>query len=108
MSVRKVRGHDNLYDIDDTAGSGADPEPQSPPLFWKMIKIKIDEDGFLWLRRGSELKVQFCQMADRPCGDYCAGFGEPKGDVVDDGDICLTICTRRLFCKPEEFLDERD
>ena len=97
MSVRKVRGHDNLYDIDDTAQREG-----------KMIKIKIDEDGFLWLRRGSKLKVQFCQlMADRSCGDYCAGFGDPKGDVVDDGDICLTICTRRLFCKPEEFLDER-
>ena len=36
MSVRKVRGHDNLYDIDVTAGSGADPEPQSPPLFGRM------------------------------------------------------------------------
>mgnify|MGYP006912929425 CR=1 FL=1 len=75
----------------------------------KMIKIKIDEDGFLWLRRGSELKEQFCQhMIECSCGDYCAGFGEPKGDVVDDGDICLTICTCRLFCKPDEFLDERD
>ena len=76
-----------------------------------MIKIKIDEDGFLWLRRGSDLKVQFCQrMADRArsCGDHCAGFGEPKVDIVDDGDICLTICSRRLFCKPDEFLDERD
>jgi len=73
-----------------------------------MIKMKIDKDGILWLRRGSDLKKQFClRMAACLCGDYCSGFGEPKVDVVDDGDICLTICTRRLFCKPEEFLDER-
>ena len=73
-----------------------------------MIKIKIDEKGCLWLRRGNELKIQYCpfqsSQIDTPCGDYCPLFGEPY--ILFD--VALKICQdRELRCKIEEFVDER-
>jgi len=74
-----------------------------------MIKIKIDEKGCLWVRRGNELKMQFCPFQnleeDVYCGDWCPLFGEPF--ILFDATI-LTICQdKELRCQTEEFVDER-
>ena len=73
-----------------------------------MIKIKIDKKGRLWLRRGNELKMQFCPFQnleeDVYCGDWCPLFDEP----VEIFDVTLRICQdRELRCQIDEFVDER-
>jgi len=71
MSVRKVRGHDNLYDIDDTAGSGADPEPQSPPRFpiKRGLKTRWITTGRMDVRPGGSV-TYFVSYQER------LGFGD--------------------------------
>jgi len=73
-----------------------------------MIKIKIDRKGCLWVRRGNELKMQFCPFQsleeDVYCGDWCPLFGEPF--ILFDA--TLKICQdKELRCQIEEFIDER-
>lgn len=49
-----------------------------------LVRGKIDEDGFLWLRRGDEHKKMLCPFDAGAvnCGDWCALFGEPWGDEL--------------------------
>ena len=72
------------------------------------MKIKIDEDGWLWLERAGKMKSQFCIHCDGDrCGDWCPAFGEPYGTET----IHLYLCREvggALQCKPEDFTDERE
>ena len=54
------------------------------------MKIKIDNNGWLWIERAGKFKAQGCSHGNEwvPCGDWCPKFGEPKIEV------------RLLFKKP--------
>lgn len=79
------------------------------------IKIKIDKDGMLKIKRGSELKYQDCPYKDElqyyhNCGDWCPKFGEPEPAYDDNpGFIAIELCDHKIIeCSEEEFLDERE
>lgn len=65
---------------------------------FKSEKIKIDEDGYLWIERAGEMKIQMCphDTSDRdsnraePCGDWCPLFGNPH--LVPSGQYLLALC----------------
>jgi len=75
--------------------------------------IQISERGFLSVKRGNQLKEQFCPFsppgdAAYPvnCGDWCPLFGEPH--VWENGDIHIDIChDKTLWCSKEKFQDLR-
>jgi hypothetical protein len=73
------------------------------------MKIKIDEFGSLWIKRGNMMKSTSCphSAATVSCGDWCPLFGEPDKIHIDD-DVwrcSLGTCDKTLF--PEEIIDER-
>ena len=74
------------------------------------MEIKIDENGFLWIKRNGFFKPQTCPYDPhspmRNCGDWCPLFGELE-DLI--GDIGFSICKKTfLFSNPRrEFSDER-
>ena len=78
-------------------------------------KIKIDEDGYLWIERGGKMKIQMCphDTSDRdscrtePCGDWCPLFGEPHFD--EDRNYCLSLCDNtEWFTDFDRFEDLRE
>ena len=68
--------------------------------------MKIDKDGWLWIRRAGMLNKQFCPMSntDVKCGDWCPLFGEPE--VVAEGVVVIEICQEKIL-RSECFTDER-
>ena len=56
------------------------------------MRGRINEDGYLLIKRGSFMKTQGCPRTQaESCGGWCPMFGEP---VYDDGKIYLAICNR--------------
>ena len=43
-----------------------------------MIEGKLNDKGFLFVKRGGKLKSQTCPNNTFQCGDWCPLFGEPK------------------------------
>jgi len=74
----------------------------------RMIKIKIDKSGFLWILRGSKLKLQSCMEKYHYCSDECPAFQEHQQDPIEDDEVILNLCCTTHICKREEFLDERE
>lgn len=75
------------------------------------MKGMIAENGYLKIKRGSNMRKQFCskivgsiRMID--CGDSCPLFGEPFVDDVKET-ISLTICENRKLVFDNDFLDKR-
>lgn len=79
------------------------------------MKGKIDNNGWLWIERGSKEKLQECPFMQRafevndiaiaPCGDWCPLFGEPKLEI-DGKSAIIEICDgKTLFL--DQFADER-
>lgn len=85
------------------------------------MKIKIDKNGGLWLRRAGKMKPQECHMRPpifldgeykiRLCSDSCPLFSEPTAETRDNHPketIELHICRGYIECRPSEFVDERE
>ena len=73
------------------------------------MKIKIDEDGWLWLERAGEMKSQFCfHDGVVQCGDWCPAFGEPQTE--DFGWLSISLCEEAgcLLVVEQDFTDERE
>ena len=81
------------------------------------MKVKIDKDGFLWIKRGNVFKPVCCPFSleneqHTQCGDWCALFDVRKeayrnpvtGETITGFVICL--CRRIYECK--ELIDERE
>lgn len=69
------------------------------------MKIKIDPDGFLKIKRGTNFKKIRCLLSeDEWCHDLCALFGEPE---VFDKSISLELCYKTLRVRKEDFENER-
>jgi len=76
------------------------------------MKIKINKDGYLLIKRGKDFSPQFCprQAGYIYCGDWCPLFGEPK--IFKDPNtkelkICLPLCEKLLECNQNTFEDQR-
>ena len=74
-----------------------------------MIRVKIDENGTLWIKRKGKLKRQYCPLQSRNvdvyCGDGCPLFSEP---IWNDLFITLELCFGKVIkCYATEFKDER-
>jgi hypothetical protein len=54
---------------------------------------KIDENGFLIVKRGNLFKDMTCPKSceEYHCGDWCALFGEPSSSIVEE-EVHLEIC----------------
>lgn len=71
------------------------------------MRIEIDEEGHLLLKRGGEMRNQFCPYQPRSlvqCGDWCPLFEEPSGI----SSIVLDLCgDKSLRCARVDFIDRR-
>lgn len=83
------------------------------------MKGKIDDKGFLHIKRGKNFKKLGCPFLNAVvddsrdgvfyafCGDWCAKFGEPdRTQGVHMGRIYIEICNQQDLVF-EEFEDER-
>ena len=74
------------------------------------LKIKIDDDGCLQMRRGKKdfdyVLCPFDRSSDVKCGDWCALFREPL-IMPNAGDVSLSLCHSLIMCGINEFADER-
>lgn len=85
------------------------------------MKIKIDNQGSLWLERVGNLKIQECPYRKHWCGDKCPKFDieyitqnienirqEKTGVLVY---ICIFLSCgtmTRYECLEKDFIDERE
>ncbi len=71
------------------------------------MTFQIDTTGTLLLRRAFGWTLAMCPlMPEKPCGDWCAMFGEPT--VTSDMTTTLELCHRTLSCPTANFQDHRD
>jgi transcription elongation factor Elf1 len=73
------------------------------------VKGKIDRDGWLWIERAGEMKIQECpyQSCTAKCGDWCPHFGELE-KIVEELTVYLYIsCGCDKTFAFGEFTDER-
>ena len=70
--------------------------------------MKIDQQGWLWLRRKGKWFQQFCPFSpvENPCGGWCPHFGEVKTYITCPGGV-LQICHGKLL-QSSNFIDERE
>ena len=69
------------------------------------MDCKIDKEGYLWMKRGVDFKIQACpHHEDCPCGDHCPMFLEPH-ESPNTGRIQLSLCQAEIIC--DNFKDER-
>lgn len=70
------------------------------------VKIKIDNNGYLDIKRGNKWRQQYCmqQQKEVPCGDHCPLFGEP---MEMGGHYSIQLCNVTLIIDGE-IIDERD
>jgi hypothetical protein len=76
----------------------------------KNIKIKINREGELFIKRGSDLKKMWCPYhgpRTHICADSCPLFGEPQLFGVEIKEVHLSLCRRLFVLKESEFIDER-
>lgn len=81
---------------------------------------KIDNDGYICIKRGKFLGRQFCPFREsgrQPCGDWCPLFGEPEPDTdpifekngattfKPNGKTVLSLCHQTLTF--DVLVDER-
>ena len=72
------------------------------------MKIKIDQDGFLRIKRGLTFRQVKCPFAkDEWCCDACALFGEPEIETDYLKIVILELCHKKLTVKAKDFEDER-
>ena len=67
-------------------------------------KIVIDGDGTLYIRRGSEMKLQKCLHSLNYCGDWCPAF---RVGTCIEGSSVVTGCCWAQVAGPGEFMDRR-
>jgi len=70
-------------------------------------KIKINTAGKLELWRKNTWVSQICIYKDKWCSHNCPAFNEPYSWPEEEGLICVEICNNVLYCKTEDFIDER-
>ena len=73
------------------------------------MRGKIDEDGFLFIkRRQFRMKRMYCRRNSGCCGDTCPLFGDPisGGSLYPKGTMLLKICERNTLVF-DQFVDER-
>jgi hypothetical protein len=71
-----------------------------------MIKVKIDEHGYLFLLRGKQYRTQYCPYAGSitfKCGDWCPLFQLN----IDSDTALLTLCRRQTAFRKDEVQDDR-
>jgi hypothetical protein len=74
------------------------------------MKIKINKEGFLKIKRGNVFKNQECPRTDSEthgmssCGDWCPLFGEPVKQTMVTS---LEICEKTFAEDNADFTDER-
>ena len=74
---------------------------------------KIGIDGNLYIERkrkiGKTCELMECMsVPERPCGDYCAGFGEPEiisWQIKEGSGAKLSLCAKTITF--DVFTDER-
>jgi hypothetical protein len=80
-----------------------------------MIKIKIDNGGFLSVERAEKLKPQYCPYQPNDfetlnehkcCGDWCPAFGIKQYDASNFA-VTLGCFSVTIRCSADDFLDER-
>lgn len=77
------------------------------------MKGRIDKNGILLIKRGSEYKAQACPFStEHYCGQRCALFGEPEETKQPKipASSCnpvasLSLCKKKLYF--DVFIDER-
>lgn len=81
-----------------------------------MIKVKINNTGYLEIRRNKSIQEQTCpfkQGKELFCGDWCPLFSEPTFSIEHRWDerniqlVHLSLCKKEFTLKTTEFLDER-
>lgn len=81
-----------------------------------LLKIKIDWRGRLYLNRAGTLVPAKCRynnpnMIEKLCTHDCALFHEPEPDLLfeysDKEYIRISLCVGSVYCKVNEFLDQR-
>lgn len=72
------------------------------------MRIEINEEGFLLLERGKEMKEQYCPYCQGiidACGDWCPHFTEP---VISLDTVFFHICSPANFrVNIKDFTDRR-
>ena len=77
------------------------------------MKIKIDNEGYLWIERKGKMKDQFCPYDSdmSHCGDWCPLFLEPSfhkaDDIVDFDNMEIALCGIIHNVPVADFEDER-
>ena len=68
--------------------------------------MKIDKNGWLWLKRKGKYKAQYCpyQPKEVRCGDWCPNFEAPD---FYWGYYNLQICQSQIL-QTETLIDERE
>jgi len=76
--------------------------------------IQITTSGYLKVKRGAQLKQQFCPFsyvgsseAMIPCGDWCPLFGEPF--CTSGNEVRIDLCHgHTIWCPKDKFQDLRN
>jgi hypothetical protein len=76
------------------------------------VKVKIDKNGWLQIKRKKKLKPQYCPFTpgdEEPCGDWCPLFNEPEQCREDrpKPEIYLCICHTDFIVEIQDFEDLR-
>jgi hypothetical protein len=68
------------------------------------MKIKIDNQGKLIVRRGEKFIGVICFHKTQACSHHCACFVEK----IEENKVTIELCENvKHICSKEEFLDER-
>jgi hypothetical protein len=86
------------------------------------MKVKISEEGLLYMERAGQMKPQYCPYSQDParngsmCGDWCPLFGAPENNPVITRDAptmwirrmtSLELCRKIITVDKADFIDER-
>jgi len=73
----------------------------------RKIEGKIDKEGYLNLRRGNKMIMQYCPFQHLTlCGHQCPLFGEPERRILKEYMLWkLELCNKVLYFN--KFVDER-
>lgn len=84
------------------------------------VKVKIDNRGALWIKRGSQTVKQYCKHSYHStdhaiaCGHWCPNFQGPVSNYNDEGCVIpdcghIKVCDNTYWhYGKEEFVDERE
>jgi hypothetical protein len=76
------------------------------------MKIKIDQDGDLWIKRAGRWVIQICPHHAGHCGDLCPLFRGPfeRDELITGigfGKHIVFICDGVILSSGEPVVDER-